>query len=341
MSVLPNKGKVTWQDAAARVLLAIHEPLAPREITSRAIKAKLVESNKNANMRMAASIKNNIESARDKGKRPRFFSIGKSKYGLMEWLRGQRTTYASLAYWILKSEQKPMHYEQIADRILKAKGVKKASENFPISIHVSLNSDSRFKLVKKGVFGLKRWKVGPAITYADRFTFSRPTSFYKIFQVISKVLRNARKVVKVCTPYIDKSTFEKILSSVPTTAEIQLLISDKDVLWSKKVNDGLNSNLITTFGKERQISVARIGSLHSRFVIADDTTLLVLSADLQQDQCSNKNQYAFLTSNKSIVKSAVNYYRAMWGDAKPSNLAREARIPKKAVVKPPPTVGSP
>ena len=321
--------KVTWVDAAARVLQDAHEPLTPNMITSRALRLKLVQPKKSANIQMAASIKVSIDGALKTGKKPRFFSIGKGKYGLTEWLRGQRTTYASLAYWILKSEQKEMHYEKIADRILKAKGLKRMPANFTNNIHVSLNYDGRFKLVGRGVFGLKRWNVPPPIKYNDRFTFSRPTSFHMIFQVIYRTLKGARNLVKVCTPYIDKTTFENILKSVPPTAEIQLLIGDKDNRWSEKVREGMNSSLISSFAANRQIFVARIENLHSRFVIADDSTLLILSADLQRDQCSNKNQYAFLTSNKKIVRGAINYYHAMWNDAKPSNLAREARLPKK------------
>jgi hypothetical protein len=323
-----TREKVTWVDAAARILHEEREPLAPRTITDLAIQRKLIRPKKQANVQMAASIKGNISSAQRSARKARFFSIGKGKYGLMEWLRGARVTNASLAYWILKSEKTPIHYQKIAERIVKAKGFKRMPSNFPVTIHVCLNNDKRFKLAKGGTFSLKALRVRPPVQYKDRFTFSRPDSFFKIFEVIAKFLKGARRLVKICTPYIDKTTFENMLQALPYTADVQLIINRQDNRWSDKVKQGLDAALINEFMKDRQMLTKRTDDLHSRFVIVDDASLLILSADLQRDQCISRNQYAMLTSNTKVVRNAVKFYSALWNDAKICNLAKDAKPPK-------------
>jgi hypothetical protein len=119
---------------------------------------------------------------------------------------------------------------------------------------------------------------------------------------------------------------------------VQLIINKQDIRWNEKVKQGMNSSLINEFLKDRQMLTKRIDDLHSRFVIVDDASLLILSADLQRDQCINKNQYAMLTSDKRAVRNAIKFFSSLWNDAKISSLAKEARIAKKtsASATPPP-----
>jgi len=83
---------MTWADAANEVLKRAREPLKPSEIVQQAVRLNFITKKRQANVQMAASIRQDS--------RRRFFSIGKGRYELKEWLKGKKVTIADLAFWI-------------------------------------------------------------------------------------------------------------------------------------------------------------------------------------------------------------------------------------------------
>jgi hypothetical protein len=311
--------RITWADAAYEVLKKAREPLKPNEIVEQAVRTSLLTRKTSANVQMASSIRQDMAQSKTAIQQPRFFSIGKGRYGLTEWLKGKKATIADLAFWILKSENRVLHYDEIASQIVKIRHLGKTPE---IAVHSVLSKDKAFERFSKGSFGLKRWK--PKVSPATRFVFGTPNEFWKMTQTLSKFLKGARQVVKICSPYVDKTTFDAFLARVPRQVETQLVVT-KDIQWKDKVNRGLTGDFLQKFNANRRLITRRIDDLHSRFVVVDDSTVCLLSADLQKDQQTNRYQYAYFTSDPKITKPTLKYFGELWKSGSVCNLEAEAR----------------
>jgi hypothetical protein len=268
---------------------------------------------------MASSIRQDIIQSKQATQEPRFFSIGKGRYGLTEWLKGRKATIADLAFWILKSENRVLHFRVIANRIER---IRKLGRTPEIAVHSVLSKDKAFKQLGKGKFGLRRWK--PVVNPLTRFIFGTPDEFWKMTQTLSKFLRGARQVVKICSPYVDKTTFDTFLSRVPKEVETQLVVT-KDIQWKDKVHRGLTGDFLQKFNANRKLVTRRIEDLHSRFVAVDESTACLLSADLQKDQQTSKYQYGFFTSDGEIMKRVLRYFDELWRSGSVCDLEAEAR----------------
>jgi len=302
---------MTWADAANEVLKRAREPLKPSEIVQQAVRLNFIRKKRQANVQMAASIRQDSQH--------RFFSIGKGRHGLREWLRGKKVTVADLAFWILKSENKLLYYRDIAKQIEKLRDLGKTPD---IAVHVVLKNGKAFKKFGRGTFGLKSWAL-PARLYGD-FEYATPSQFWKIPSRLSRFLSAARQVAKICCPYVDKSTFQTFISRIPKKVETQLIVT-KDVQWQNKVKAGLSGDLLAKFASGRRLITRRVDELHSRFIVIDDMSVCLLSADLQTDQQTKRYQYAYFTNDPKITKDAIAYFDGLWTNGEVCDLEAEAR----------------
>ena len=174
---------MTWANAAYEILKKAREPLKPSEIVDQAVKSVLINKKPNTNTQMAALIRQDMRLSAQVKRQPRFFSVGKGRYGLTEWLKGTKVTIADLAFWILKAENKVLHYDMIAKQISKVRNLGKTPE---IAVYNVLRNDRAFKLFGKAKFGLRRWK--PQKTQYGKFVFGTANEFWKMTQTLSRLL---------------------------------------------------------------------------------------------------------------------------------------------------------
>jgi hypothetical protein len=303
---------MTWANAANEVLKRAREPLKPSEIVQQAVRLNFITKKRQANVQMAASIRQDS--------RRRFFSIGKGRYGLKEWLKGKKVTIADLAFWIFKSENKLLSYRDIAKQIERVRDLGKTPD---IAVHVVLKNGKAFKKFGRGIFGLKSWSL-PTRLYGD-FKYATPSQFWRMPSRLSKFLSGARQVAKICCPYVDKSTFQTFISRIPKRVETQLIVT-KDVQWQNKVKAGLSGDFLAKFASGRRLITRRVDELHSRFIVIDDVSVCLLSADLQTDQQTKRYQYAYFTNDPKITKDAIAYFDDLWTNGEVCDLEAEARV---------------
>lgn len=86
----------------------------------------------------------------------KFVETPLNQWGLKEWEVVTPRRVSGKIYLVFLHVKKPMHFSEIAE-IINKKWAK--SRNVSVAtVHNELISDDRFKLVKRGVYGLKEWK---------------------------------------------------------------------------------------------------------------------------------------------------------------------------------------
>lgn len=85
----------------------------------------------------------------------RFVRIDPGTYGLKEWNLRKDETVANTIYNILLQQGKPMHFQNLVERVRQLKKCKLPS------VYAYLNMDSRFKSFAKGIYGLSNWSPSP------------------------------------------------------------------------------------------------------------------------------------------------------------------------------------
>ncbi len=86
--------------------------------------------------------------------------VGRSKVGLMSWSSINPKSAREKAYLILKKAGKPLHYREIAKRIIEENFYSKHNPTAP-TVHNEVILDSRFVLIGRGVYALKEWGYTP------------------------------------------------------------------------------------------------------------------------------------------------------------------------------------
>jgi hypothetical protein len=78
-----------------------------------------------------------------------FVRVGHGIYGLAEWDLQHDGSLANAAHRVLSAAGKPLHYDVIANRVLKTWKARRSS------VHVALNTDDRFVRIGPGVYWLR------------------------------------------------------------------------------------------------------------------------------------------------------------------------------------------
>ena len=79
-------------------------------------------------------------------------------FGLADWAEVNPQTSRDWAYLVLKKENKPLHFTEIAEKINQTRAKKQAH---PQTVHNELIKDDRFVLVGRGTYGLREFGILP------------------------------------------------------------------------------------------------------------------------------------------------------------------------------------
>lgn len=87
--------------------------------------------------------------------------------------RKDKPTEADIAYEVLKAQDKPMHYHNLIEEVLKRLGISQEAIRIAAAL-TQINLDTRFTFLGRGEWGLKVWepakiaKKGPTITLMNK-----------------------------------------------------------------------------------------------------------------------------------------------------------------------------
>lgn len=132
------------------------------------------------------------------------------KFGLRDWIEITPRGVKDKAYLVLKKQEKPLHFSEIANFIEKLPFPSKR-ETHIATVHNELIKDQRFVLVGRGLYALKEWGYEPGVVkdiiYKTLKEANKPLSKKEI---LNKVL--GQRFVKANTVALnlqDKNYFEK------------------------------------------------------------------------------------------------------------------------------------
>jgi len=131
------------------------------------------------------------------------------EWGLNSWPTIKPKRMSDKVYMILRKEEKPLHFKEIADYINKANFDFKVAH--PATIHNELILNDKFVLIGRGIYALKEWGYNPG-TVAEVIMEILKTSDNPLSKddIINKVLEN--RMVKKSTINLaltDKNRFKK------------------------------------------------------------------------------------------------------------------------------------
>jgi len=284
--------------------------MAPKSIIDKAIRLHFFDPSTKL-LNSVRSTLNRSTSKFSKTQRPQFLKFGKY-YGLGSWFKDWPPNIEQLSYYILKANNySPIHYTEITKRIEKFRDIKNVEpENM---VEFLLLRGKRFVSFENGYYGLRGWKTH--LSKPIEFCYSTPQKDWVVSQRFSEVFSTANNMVRIVTPYIDKSTFETFLGHIPTLVDIQILYQSKDKQLPSKIEKGLTSSFLSGWLNGRTVYTKEIDGLHSRFIIVDDLIAGISSADLQRSQQQQKYQYISICRDKKLVKKCIKYFEEIWGIA--------------------------
>jgi phosphatidylserine/phosphatidylglycerophosphate/cardiolipin synthase-like enzyme len=211
-----------------------------------------------------------------------------------------------------------MHYIDLTDKIERIRAMK--GEKPGNAVNVVMSYSNRFVSFGAGIYGLRGWKKH--LARPNDFCYSTPKRFWAVSARLSDLLGSADEKIRICTPYIDKSTFETFLATVPVEVEICLLFQRGDKQMPAKLDQGLSSSFLSQWIRDRVIVIKEIDDLHSRFIVIDDKFAAISSADLQQSQQQKKYQYLVVTKDQTVIRQSTEFFDGMWSTASSIDLVR-------------------
>ena len=117
----------------------------------------------------------------------------KGLYGLKEWPEVNPKGIKDKAYIVLKEEEKPLHFTEVATLINSSSVFNSHKTVIPQTVHNELIKDPRFVLVGRGLYGLKEWGYEPGVVrdviYKEIKNSGKPLPEQEI---IKKVLNQRR-----------------------------------------------------------------------------------------------------------------------------------------------------
>lgn len=132
------------------------------------------------------------------------------EWGMADWSTIKPKRMSDKIYIVLKKEQKPLHFEQITERINTAGFSGKQA--YKATVHNELILDNRFVLVGRGLYGLTEWGFKPGVVAdvieAVMKETGRPLTKDEI---VEKVLE--QRIVKPATvnlALMNKKRFKKV-----------------------------------------------------------------------------------------------------------------------------------
>jgi len=99
------------------------------------------------------------------------------KYGLKNWLEINPKGTKDKAYLVLKRQEKPLHFVDIASKIEELPFYSKNKKVHTATVHNELIKDDRFVLVGRGLYALAEWGYQPGV----------------VKDIISKILKESKE----------------------------------------------------------------------------------------------------------------------------------------------------
>lgn len=131
-------------------------------------------------------------------------------WGISNWREIKPRTINDKIYLVLKNNNKPMHFTEIANRINQV-GFDKKKAN-AATVHNELILDKKYILVGRGLYGLKEWgyRKGAVIDVVEDILKSTNKPLSRD-EVIAKVLeQRAVKKATISLALMDKKRFERL-----------------------------------------------------------------------------------------------------------------------------------
>ncbi|MFW0837838.1 MAG: sigma factor-like helix-turn-helix DNA-binding protein [Candidatus Komeilibacteria bacterium] len=127
------------------------------------------------------------------------------EWGLVDWRSITPKRMNDKIYLVMKKEGKPMHFNEIAEKINAAGFDKKKA--YPATIHNELILDDKYVLVGRGIYALKEWGYHPGV----------------VADVITEVLQEADE------PLTKEEIIKRVLAKrIVKKSTIQLSLMNKD-----------------------------------------------------------------------------------------------------------------
>lgn len=122
--------------------------------------------------------------------------------GLASWPEVNPKNVRDKIYYILKKENKPLHFKEIAEKINEEKfGKKKVVE---ATVHNELIADNRFVLIGRGIYALKEWGYEPGTVCDIIKNILQNKGTMKAEEIVKEVLK--QRTVKKNTILINLQT---------------------------------------------------------------------------------------------------------------------------------------
>ena len=133
----------------------------------------------------------------------------------------------------------------------------------------------------------------------------------EIYKKISQMFANAQKEIRITTPYIDMF-YDEIINLIKRNPNliVKIIVRPfKDIKGERKriAKNAIEQLKITTRGNLLQSEL-----VHSRLIIIDDNEVLVSSADLTRAQLFDEYNVGIWTSDKEIVKKAIDFFNNLF-----------------------------
>ncbi|MFA5927318.1 MAG: HTH domain-containing protein [Patescibacteria group bacterium] len=130
--------------------------------------------------------------------------------GLASWAEVNPRNIRDKIFYILKKANKPLHFEEIANRIKSQEFDKK--KVVKATVHNELIADNRFVLVGRGVYALREWGYKPGtVSEIISSILEKNKSGMRVDEIVKEVLK--QRVVKKNTILINlktKDLFKKV-----------------------------------------------------------------------------------------------------------------------------------
>ena len=161
---------ITFADAAYQILKQVGKPLSGNDITSIAVKQKMISTvGKTPSATMRAILYVDVKR---KGNKSKFVKANRGKFALKGWAGFPKEsisefrplTFKNAAFQVLLSEKRPMRIEDITDKAFKEGLIKTAGKTPNATMGAQLYTDiktnkgnSIFAQLGKNRFGLREW----------------------------------------------------------------------------------------------------------------------------------------------------------------------------------------
>lgn len=133
----------------------------------------------------------------------------------------------------------------------------------------------------------------------------------EIHDVISKMLHNAQKEIRIASPYIDMF-YEDIINLTNEKPNLTIKIITRPKALVKGLRERIARNVVDLLDMSTKGNVITSSLVHSRIIIIDDVEALISSADLTRDQLFDEFNAGIWTADRITVKKAIDFFENLF-----------------------------